>query len=99
MTEVCVGLWFVCGVGPGFDSTSPAFMMRRTATAGSPQKNGIAPHSSGGRDYVDTIFMSVSFLTYQSASSPTPPRSPLPCICMIRIRFGCRLRCVSHFEA
>ena len=49
---------FVCVVGPGFDSTSPAFVRSRAsqqgATAGLPIKRNRAP-IFGGRDCVDTI--------------------------------------------
>ena len=55
---------FVCVVGPGFDSTSPAFVRSRASQAvGSDgrlaQKRNRAP-ISGDRDCVDT--MSVHFL-------------------------------------
>ena len=57
MTGVCL---FVCGVGPGFDSTSPAFMRSRASqAAGSDgrlaQKRNMTP-ISGGRVCVDTLF-------------------------------------------
>ena len=58
MTGVCL---FVCVVGPGFDSSSPAFVRNRASqAAGSDgrlsQKNGIGPPSmGGGKDCVDTI--------------------------------------------
>ena len=56
MTGVCL---FVCVVGPGFDSTSPAFMKSRASqAAGSDgrlaQKTESGP-ISGGRDCVYTI--------------------------------------------
>ena len=49
MTEVCL---FVCVVGPGFDSTSPAFVRSRAShAAGSDrrlaQKTEIGPTSMG----------------------------------------------------
>ena len=56
LTGVCL---FVRVVGPGVDSTSPAFVWSRASQAaecdGRLAKKTESGHISGGRDYVDTI--------------------------------------------